>query len=114
LAVRRGLLDGSARSDVLAGLLSAAHAERRRWREPIGQNREGLVTRMTDSAPHPDALVPVIVAPTEPSSMTDDCVIVAARTFPRQEVQRDHPGSMLSSGSGSAIKRITAGVKARR
>ena len=26
----------------------------------------------------------------------------------------DHPGSMLSFASGSAIKRITAGVKARR
>jgi hypothetical protein len=112
--VRRGLLDGSAGSDVFAGLLSAAHAERRPRREPIGQNREGLVTRMTDSAPHPDALVPVIVALTEPSSMTDDRVIVAERTFPRQEVQGDHPGSILSFTSGSAIKRTTAGVKARR
>jgi hypothetical protein len=31
------------------------------------------------------------------------------RTSPRQEVQWDHPGSMLSFVSGSAIKRITAG-----
>ena len=29
-----------------------------------------------------------------------------------RQVQRDHPGSMLSFASGSAIKRITAGVKA--
>jgi hypothetical protein len=36
------------------------------------------------------------------------------RTSPRQEVQWDHPGSMLSFVSGSAIKRITAGVRACR
>ena len=46
--------------------------------------------------------------------MADDRVVAANRTSPRQEVQRDHPGSMLSFASGSAIKRITAGVKARR
>jgi hypothetical protein len=46
--------------------------------------------------------------------MTDDRVVAANRTSPRQKVQRDHPGSMLSFVSGSAIKRITAGVKARR
>jgi hypothetical protein len=114
LAVRRGLLDGSARGDVLTGLLPATHAERRRRREPIGQNREGLATRMTDSAPHPDAHVSVIVTLTEPPSMTDDRVVLAERTLPRQEVQWDHPGSMLSFTSGSEIKRITAGVKARR
>jgi hypothetical protein len=46
--------------------------------------------------------------------MANDRVIPANRALPRQEVQRDHPGSMLSFASGSAIKRITAGVKARR
>ena len=46
--------------------------------------------------------------------MADDRVVLANRTSPRQKVQRDHPGSMLSFASGSAIKRITAGVKARR
>jgi hypothetical protein len=69
---------------------------------------------MTDSAPHPNAIVPVIVGLAEPPSMADDRVVPANRTLPRQEVQRDHPGSMLSFASGSAIKRITAGVKARR
>ena len=44
--------------------------------------------------------------------MADDRVVLANGTSPRQEVQRNHPGSMLSSASGSAIKRITAGVKA--
>src|ERR1019366_1647340 len=41
-------------------------------------------------------------------------VVRTNRTSPREEDQRDHPGSMLSFASGSAIKRITAGMKARR
>ena len=72
---------------------------------------------MTDSAPHPKALVAVIVGWAEPLSMADDGLVLANRTPSREEVQwdrPDHPGSMLSFGSGSAIKRITAGVKARR
>jgi hypothetical protein len=56
----------------------------------------------------------VIVGLADPQSMADDRVVVANRTSPRQKVQRDHPGSMLSFASGSAIKIITAGVKARR
>ena len=56
----------------------------------------------------------VIVALTESPSVADDRVVTANGTSPRQEIQGDHPGSMLSFASGSAIKRITAGVKARR
>jgi len=69
---------------------------------------------MTNSAPHPNAFVPVVVGLAEPSSVADDRVVEAYRTLPRQEVQWDYPGSLLSFASGSAIKRITAGVKARR
>jgi len=69
---------------------------------------------MTDSAADPDALMAVIVGRTEPSPVADNRVVTANGTSPRQQVQRDHPGSMLSFASGSAIKRITAGVKARR
>jgi hypothetical protein len=69
---------------------------------------------MTDSAPHPNVFVVFVVGLAEPPSMADDRVVTADRTSPRQEVQRDHPGSMLSFASGSAIKIITAGVKARR
>ena len=69
---------------------------------------------MTDPASHPNVFVPVIVALAQPLSMADDRVVAANWTSPRQEVQRDHPGSMLSFASGSAIKIITAGVKARR
>src|ERR1051326_2197370 len=49
---------------------------------------------------------------TEPSSVANDRVFLADGTSPRQAVQWNHPGSMLSFASGSAIKRITAGVKA--
>ena len=112
--VRRRLLNGITCGDALTGLLPAMQAERRRRSEPIGQDSESLVARMTDSASHPDVFVAFIVGLAEPLSMADDRVVVANRTPPRQEVQRDHPGSMLSFASGSAIKIITAGVKARR
>ena len=42
----------------------------------------------------------------------DDREVPANWTPPWQVVQWDHPGSVLSFASGSAIKRITAGVKA--
>jgi len=47
-------------------------------------------------------------------SVTKDGLVSAKWTPPRQPIQRDqgHPGSVLSSVSGSAIKRIKAGVKA--
>jgi hypothetical protein len=69
---------------------------------------------MTDSTTHPNAFMAIVVGLAEPPSMADDRVVVANRTTPRETVQGDHPGSMLSFASGSAIKRITAGVKARR
>jgi hypothetical protein len=112
--VRYGLLGSFTGGDVLTSLLPAVKAVVAGWRQPIGQDREGLPARLTDSAPHPDAFVLVIVALTQSPSVADDGVVTANGTSPRQEVQRDHPGSMLSFASGSEIKRITAGVKARR
>jgi hypothetical protein len=111
-AVRRCLLNGIACGDPLTGLLPATQAERRRRSEPIGQDREGLFARMTDSTPHPNVFMPVIVGLAEPPSVADDRVVMANRASPRQEIQRDYPGSMLSFASGSGIKIITAGVKA--
>jgi hypothetical protein len=108
------LLGRIAGGDPLARLLPAVKAVVPAWRQPIRQNRESLAARLTDSAPHPDAFVLVIVALASAPSMANDRIDVADWTVPRQTVQRNHPGSMLSSGSGSAIKRITAGVKARR
>jgi len=108
------LLNSVTGEDPLTGLLSATQAVVPGRRQPIRQDRVGLPARLTDAAPHPKAFVPVIVALTEPPSVADDGVAIANRTSPRQQAQRDHPGSMLSLDSGSAIKRITAGVKARR
>jgi hypothetical protein len=58
--------------------------------------------------------MPVIVGLTKPLSVADDRVVMANGTSPWKAIQRNYPGSMLSFVSGSAIKRITAGVKARR
>ena len=113
-AVWRRLFNGITSCDVFTGLLPATHAERCRRHEPIGQDRKGLSARITNPASHPNAFVPVIVCLAVPPSVADDRVTPADGTLPRQEVQGDHPGSMLSFSSGSAIKRITAGVKARR
>jgi hypothetical protein len=98
--------------DPLARLLPAVKAVVPGWSQPIGQNRESLPARLADSAPHPDAFVPFIVALAPAPSMANDRVVAANWTTPWQALQRNHPGSTLSSASGSAIKRITAGVKA--
>jgi hypothetical protein len=58
----------------------------------------------------------VVVRLLAASSVPNDGVAVAERTVPRQlrQTDADYPGSALSSTTGSAIKRITAGVKACR
>jgi hypothetical protein len=56
----------------------------------------------------------VVVTLTPSPAVADDGVVKADGTSPRQKLKRSHPGSLLSFPSGSAIKRITAGVKARR
>ncbi len=71
----------------------------------------------TTAAPaNPDLLVPLVVRLFEPQSVTNDRALAAKRAPPREQLQRDlyHPGSVLFSASGSAIKRTTAGVKAGR
>jgi hypothetical protein len=72
------------------------------------------VAGTTTAPPNPDLLVPFVVCIFEALSVTDDGPLAANRAQPREQFQRDlgHPGSVLFSGSGSAIKRITAGVKA--
>ena len=67
---------------------------------------------MTDPTTYPNVIVMFAVGLAEPPSMADYRLVAANRTAPRQEIQRDYPGSMLSFASGSAIKIITAGVKA--
>jgi uncharacterized protein DUF6572 len=106
-------LFGSFTSSYLrTGLLPTVQGERSRWCQPIGQDGEGFLARPTNAAPHPNAIVTVIAGMTKPLPVAHDRVVTTKRTSPREKVQGDHPGSNLSSASGSAIKRITAGVKA--
>jgi len=79
-------------------------------RRPHGQDAEGFPARPTQSAANPDAIVALVVGLLAPSAVTDDSLVAAHRTLPRQQLQRErgHPGSVLSSPSGSAIKRIKA------
>ena len=112
--MRRCLFQRNPRGYAFTGLSSAKHAEVPGRSQPIWQDGERGAARMTDPAPHPHALGQVIVDLTKPPSRANDRVAPAQRTQPREDLQRDHPGSALSFVAGSAIKRITAGVKARR
>ena len=97
-------------------LLAAVVAVVARRRRPRGQHGKGLLARRASAAPHPDPTVALVVSLLAPASMADDCVLAADRTSARQlrEADLSYPGSALSSVPGSAIKRITAGVKACR
>jgi len=82
--------------------------------EPFRQDGEGLPAWMADPTANPNSLTSVIVRLPEPPTVPDDRPVMAERAQPWQYAERNHPGSGLSCVSGSAIKRITAGVKARR
>ena len=75
--------------------------------QPIRQVCIGLPAWMTDSTPHPKAIVSVVVGLTHSPPVADDRIGVANGASPRQALQRNYPGSGLSFASGSAIKRIT-------
>jgi hypothetical protein len=85
------LLGRIAGGDPLARLLPAVKAVVPGWSQPIGQNRESLSARLTESAPHPDAFVLVIVALPSAPSMANDRVVVTNWTTPRQALQRNPP-----------------------
>ena len=97
-------------------LLSTAVAIVARRCRPSGQNSESLLAHRASAPAYPDPIVPFVMSLLAPASMADDRVQAANRTSARQLRQADlsYPGSALSSVHGSAIKRITAGVKARR
>jgi hypothetical protein len=112
--VRRCLLDRIARGNPLASLPSTMQTVMCRRRQPVGQNREGLFARPTDSAPHPEGSALIIVALTESLSVADDRIVAADRTSPRQKDQRDHPGVDVVFRLWQCDKKNQAGVKARR
>jgi hypothetical protein len=102
--------------DSLCCLLSAAQAVVTVGRRPDGQDGECLAAGPATSAPNADDVVNFVVRLFAALAVADDRPVSAQRTLPWQQVQRErgHPGSILSSASGSAIKRITVGVKACR
>ena len=108
------VFDRIAGTNAITGLLATRQCVLRRWREPVRQDRERPMAKTADAPTHPYAVVPFVVSLPESTSMAHDGVVMANRTSPRQAAQRNSPGSMLSFVSASAIKRITAGVKARR
>jgi hypothetical protein len=94
-------------------LLTAMQGEVPRWDQPLGQNGEGLTTRSAYPSSHPYSFLLLIVSLAQAQSVADDRIVAANGASPRQALQRNYPGSSLSFVSGSAITRITAGVKAR-
>lgn len=72
------------------------------------------MTGTADPAANPDPFVTLIVRLAESSPVTDNRVVAANRTCPRQPFQWNYPGSGLPSVSANAIKKIMAGVKVRR
>jgi hypothetical protein len=101
--VRRRLLGNDAGTDSVACLLATPQSEMRERNEPIRQDGKRLTASMADAAADPDALVFVIVRLPESTSVADDRLPLAKRAHPRQLAKRNHPGSMLSCVSGSAI-----------
>jgi len=85
-------------------------------RRPVRQHRKCLVAWTTAAPANPDLLVPLVVSQFEALPMADNGPLAANWAEPREQLQRDlrYPGSVLSSVSGSAMKRTTAGVKADR
>ena len=105
-AVGRCLFHGVADSDAFPSLLFTTQAVVPKRNQPVGQDCEGLFALPTKPAPNPQAYMPVIVCLPEPLAMTDDRGSLTNWTPARQAIQRNYPGSMLSSVSGSAITRI--------
>ena len=85
-------------------------------RRPVRQDGEGQSTGPAHAAADPNPVVAFVMGLFPPPAVARDRILAAPRAASWQKRQRKcrHPGSDLSSGSGSAIKRITAGVKARR
>jgi hypothetical protein len=102
--------------DPFCCMLSALKAVVTARRRPGRQDRECLVARPAQSTPDADDIVHLVMGLFAPLTVADDRLVTAQRTPPWQHPQRErgHPVSILSSASGSAIKRITAGVKACR
>ena len=94
--------------DALCCLFPAMKAVVAAGRRPDRQDGEGLVARRATTPPETDDIVNFVMRLFAPVAVADDRAVPTERTPAWQQVQRErgHPGSRLSSASGSAIKRI--------
>lgn len=100
------LLGRVAACQAFTGLLTTTQAVVPRRRQPVRQHRECLPTLPANSASNPNPFVTVIVRLPKTLAMTDDRRGLTYWAPSRQTIQRNYPGSMLSSVSGNAITRI--------
>ena len=108
----RGLFGAADSLALEAGLFTAVQAVVRVGEGPQGKDGEALSAAGTESAADPDPIVMGVVRLFAPLAVADDGVFAAQGAPTRQPRDRHHPGSDLFSEAGSAIKRITVGVKA--
>lgn len=80
--MRRGLLNRFPCGDPLARVLSTAQGIGGRWREPLRQDREGFLARLT-GAPNPETFVLVVMTLAESAPVPNDRVVLADWTSPR-------------------------------
>jgi hypothetical protein len=104
--VQRCLFNRLTSSNPLAAaLLSAMQAVMSERHQPGRQDGESLL-HCREASPNPHAGVHIIVRLPEPLAMTNDGWSLTNWTPPRQPIQWNYPGSLLSSAAGIAITRI--------
>jgi hypothetical protein len=98
------------------GIFPALQAVMTVGRSPSRDDGVSFAAGATLTAAHPDPIVESIVGLLAAQTVADDRIVATAGAPAREQRERErlHPGSVFSSVGGSAIKRITAGVKARR
>jgi hypothetical protein len=104
--VQRYLFSRFTSSNPFAGLLSGMQAVMSEWHQPVRQDGESVVALPTEAAPNPHAGMHIIVRLPETLAMTNDGWSFTNWTPPRQAIQWNYPGSLLSSAAGNAITRI--------
>ena len=106
LAVQCCLFSRLPSSNPFAGLLSGMQAVMSERHQPVRQDGESVVALPAQAAPNPHAGVHLVVCLPEPLAMTNDGWSFTNWTPPRQAIQWNYPGSLLSSAAGNAITRI--------
>jgi hypothetical protein len=109
LAMRGGPVPIAASADCLPGLMPAVQRVVTIGGRPTGQNGEGLATQSAEPPAHPDPILLFVMRLLAPLPMADDRCLPTLRApaWHLPQIDPRHPGTGLSSDSGSAIERIT-------